>query len=179
MTTDSTTGPALEARLSRLNALPDEEAAAELRRCCGSTVWAAAMAARRPFGGLDDLRATADEVWAALGRQDRLEALAAHPRIGERQPPPAAAATAAWAAREQASTQAASARTLAELADANQAYEERFGHRFIVCATGKSSDELLGILRQRLGNSAKQELEIAAEEQRKITNLRLEKLLQE
>jgi allantoicase len=179
MTTDSTATPRLAARLRWLNALPAGEAAAELLRCCGSTAWAAAMAARRPFGGLDDLRAAADEVWAGLGVDDRLEALAAHPRIGERQPSPAAAATAAWAAGEQASTRAATAETLAALAGANQAYEERFGHRFIVFATGKTSAEMLAILRERLGNSPEQELRIAAEEQRKIANLRLEKLLHE
>jgi OHCU decarboxylase len=179
MTTDSTAEPGLAARLRRLNGLPDAEAAAELLRCCGSTAWASAMAARRPFSGLDALRAAGEETWARLGPEDRLEALAAHPRIGERQPPPAAAATASWAAGEQASTRGAAARTLAALAEANQAYEARFGHRFIVFATGKGSEELLGILRQRLGNDAEQELEIAAEEQRKIINLRLEKLLRE
>jgi allantoicase len=164
-------------RLRHLNALLDEAATAELLRCCGSAAWAREMAAARPFASLAHLRAAGGEVWARLGRDDWLEAFAAHPRIGERLVPPAAAATAGWAAREQSATRQADPETLAALVEGNRAYEDRFGHRYIVFATGRDAEELLAILSRRLDNPPERELEVAAEEQRKITNLRLEKLL--
>jgi allantoicase len=160
-----------DVRLRHLNALLPAAAARELRRACGSGAWAAALAGRRPFAGLAELHAAADEVWAGLGTGDRLEAFAAHPRIGER-------TADRWAAREQAATGSAGAATLAALADANDAYERRFGHRFIVSASGRGGEELLDLLRRRLGNTPERELEIAAEEQRSITRLRLERLLE-
>jgi OHCU decarboxylase len=123
----------------------------------------------RPFQDLDALLAASDRVWWSLGRGDWLEAFAAHPRIGKRGD--------RRSREEQAGALAAGADALAELAEANQIYESRFGHLFIVCATGKGAAELLGILRQRLANDPETELRVAAEEQRKITHLRLEKLL--
>jgi len=153
-----------------LNALAAPQAEAELLACCGSTAWAAGMAQHRPFADADAMAANADQVWAALGQEDWLEAFAAHPRIGER-------AAAGWSAGEQAGVAAADPATLAELAEGNRVYEERFGRTFLICATGQSAAAMLAALRQRLGNDPATELRVAAEEQRKITRLRLEKLL--
>src|SRR5262249_6059007 len=165
------------ADVSALNALPPAEARAAFLRCCGSTPWADAMTARRPFASADGLFATAAEVWAGLGRADWLEAFAAHPRIGDldslRQK---FAATAAWCAGEQAGVAGADEAVLQGLADGNRRYEERFGYIFIVCATGKSAAELLALLTARLADDPATELRVAAAEQAKITRLRLEKL---
>ena len=164
--------------LSRLNSLPAGEAAAELLKCCGSTRWAANVVARRPFAGEEELKRAADEVWWGLGREDWLEAFRSHPKIGERK---AAAEVSEesrrWSEKEQAGTGLAPAGTLDALAAANREYEDRFGYIFIVCATGKSAEEMLAVLRSRLGNDPEDELRVAAEEQRRITRLRIEKLL--
>jgi len=154
--------------LRRFNALPAGEAAARLLPCCGSRAWARRMAEGRPFQGLADLQKESDRIWWSLGGEDWREAFAAHPRIGER--------GSRWSEAEQAGARGADARTLGELIEANRVYETRFGHIFIVCATGKSAAEMLGLLRARLNNDPGTELRVAAEEQRKITHLRLEKL---
>jgi len=154
--------------LGRFNALPADEAAALLSPCCGSRAWARRMAEERPFQGLADLQETSDRIWWSLDGADWWEAFAAHPRIGEK--------GSRWSEAEQAGARGADAQTLGELIEANRVYETRFDHIFIVCATGKSAAEMLGLLRVRLDNDAETELRIAAEEQRKITNLRLEKL---
>lgn len=164
--------------LERLNALSPEEAEADLLQCCGSTSWARRMAQSRPFQGMRDLLETADRIWWDLDRKDWLEAFSRHPKIGE-----SVAAqggtdeTHRWSNEEQAGTRGARQEVLAALAEANRAYQARFSYTFIVCATGKSSEEMLALLRQRLQNDPGTELRIAAEEQRRITHLRLEKLL--
>jgi OHCU decarboxylase len=163
--------------LDQLNALPSEEVAPLLLRCCGSTEWVRRMAARRPFRSVGELGSFADEVWGSLDRPDWLEAFAAHPRIGEREVPAVGAATSDWAEQEQSATRDAAPGTLTRLAAANRLYEEKFGYQFIVCATGKSAAEMLGLLEQRLPNSPELELVAAADEQRKITRLRLHKLI--
>ncbi|HKV13139.1 MAG TPA: 2-oxo-4-hydroxy-4-carboxy-5-ureidoimidazoline decarboxylase, partial [Thermoanaerobaculia bacterium] len=155
--------------LDRLNGLPSADAVAELLRCCGSRVWARRMAESRPFRDLSGMKEAGDRIWRSLGREDWLEAFAAHPRIGEK--------GSRWSEAEQAGARGADAETLAALVAANRVYESRFDHIFIVCATGKSAAEMLELLRGRLDNDPETELRIAAEEQRKITNLRLEKLL--
>lgn len=129
------------------------------------------MVARRPFGSREALLQSAGEIWNSLGKSDWLEAFSHHPRIGE-------SATGA-ASREQSGVAHAANQTLHELADTNKEYERRFGYIYIVCATGKSADEMLSIAKQRLTNDPDTELKIAAEEQRKITRLRLEKLLED
>jgi allantoicase len=166
----------LAAGLRWLDALLDEEAEAALRRCCASSAWAKALASRRPFRRLEVLRAAADEVWWSLGREDWLEAFRAHPRLGERLEK---SDRARWSAAEQSGASAASAEELGALAEANRAYESRFGHVFLVCATGKSAGEMLAICRERLKNDPERELRVAADEQRRITQLRLERLLSE
>ena len=169
--------------IARLNALSSEEAQAELLKCCGSTNWARRMAQQRPFPtGGDAMRRlldSADRVWWDLGREDWLEAFSRHPRIGEKAAAKdASAETRRWSEEEQSGTRSAREQVLAALAKANRAYEQRFGYVFIVCATGKSSEEMLALLQQRLQNDPAAELRMAAEEQRRITHLRLQKLLQ-
>ena len=168
----------MQENLARLNALDAAAAQQELLKCCGSHAWAREMVARRPFVATQELLTAADDVWRSLGAEDWLEAFAAHPKIGGKRAAREQDAQAkAWSEQEQSGARDAASVTLDELAAANRAYEERFGHIFIVCATGKTADEMLGLLRARLPNDAGKELRNAAEEQRKITRLRLEKLL--
>jgi allantoicase len=148
----------------RINTMTDD---AELRRVFGSSEWVRRMMEARP---LDDAFAKADEIWSSLSEADWREAFAAHPRIGEKK-------GGAWSAQEQSGVQSAAEQTLRELADLNRAYEERFGHIYIVCATGKSADEMLRIAVERFGNDPATELKVAAEEQRKIMHLRLMKMV--
>lgn len=164
--------------LATLDAVPAPDAETALLSCCGSRAWARAMALRRPFRTREALLRAADDVWWSLGADDWLEAFRAHPRIGERRAARAQPGEGdAWSAEEQAGTRSAEASLLDTLAEGNRAYEARFGHIYIVCATGRSADELLAVLRSRLGNDPGTELRIAAEEQRKITRIRLEKLI--
>ncbi len=164
--------------LDRLNALPGDEAAAAFLACCGSTRWARELAVRRPFAEVAALLAAADEVWWSLAPDDWDEAFRAHPRIGERKAvPPQSAQAAAWSAQEQSGAATAAGEVAAALAEGNRAYEKRFGRIYIVCATGKTAEEMLAILRARLANDPATELRAAAAEQAKITRLRLEKLL--
>jgi OHCU decarboxylase len=164
--------------LEKINALPACEAEAEFLKCCGSTHWSRAMAEARPFVNQEALFAKADEVSLSLTDEDWLEAFRAHPKIGEKK---AAAAQSPqeknWSAEEQSGVAAASASTVAQIAEGNREYEARFGFIFIVCASGKSSGEMLSILNQRLPNDPATELKVAAQEQQQITRLRLEKLL--
>jgi OHCU decarboxylase len=167
-------------RLADLNALDEGAAADAFLRCCGSSRWAHRMAAARPFASAGAMDTTADTIWRSLERTDWLEAFAAHPRIGAGGAGRAGREdTKVWSQQEQASVAGAEARTKRRLADANRDYEARFGYIFIVCATGKSADEMLALLAVRLRHDADDELRIAAEEQRKITRLRLRKLLEE
>ena len=164
--------------LQRLNELGAEEARAELLRCCGSSRWAAAMIARRPFASPAALLEAADSAWQGLDEAAWREAFAHHPKIGDREALRSRfAATAAWAADEQAGAGAAAEDVLEALAQGNLDYERRFGYIFIVCATGKTAPEMLALLRERLPHSPEEELRIAAGEQAKITRLRLQKLL--
>ena len=155
-----------------LNALSEERARGALGRCCGARHWVDGMLAARPFASDTELLAAAERVWWGLGRADWLEAFAAHPRIGAR-----AEAMTDWARREQAGANGAAEATLAALAQGNRTYEKRFGHLFLICATGRTADEMLGALRARLTNDPATELRVAAEEQAKITRLRLDKLV--
>ncbi len=171
-------GERLSPVLARWNALPEMEAEEEILPCCGSQGWAQALVRMRPFGSAEELSAASDRVWWDLGHEDWEEAFRSHPRIGERKAPSAATKqSAVWSRQEQDGVHAQDALTLAELARRNEEYEARFGRVFLVCATGKSAAEMLGILRSRLGNSAETELREAAEQQRQITQLRLRKWL--
>ncbi|HEV8321978.1 MAG TPA: 2-oxo-4-hydroxy-4-carboxy-5-ureidoimidazoline decarboxylase [Myxococcota bacterium] len=165
--------------LAGLNAALPADAEAAFARCCGARRWAEAMAAARPFRDEADLHARAAAAFDALGRDDWLEAFRAHPRIGDRDALRAKFAdTRAWAEGEQAGALGAADNVVDALADGNRAYEARFGHIFIVCASGLGAAEMLARLRARLDNAPDAELEIAAEEQRRIARLRLDKLLE-
>jgi OHCU decarboxylase len=176
-------------RLQALNDMPQEAAEREFLRCCGSVRWARAMAGARPFASEEAVAESADKIWSGLDLADWQEAFAAHPRIGEKpgeQPGsgvPAAQVVnrggQSWSAQEQAGALLAGDAIRERLAAANRAYDARFGHTFIVCATGRSAEEILAILGQRLTNDPEDEVRIAADEQRKITALRIAKLLHE
>jgi allantoicase len=164
----------LDAGARWLDALPPRQAEEELLACCGARAWAAELARTRPFaaaGRGEELFAAADRVWWALDRDGWLEAFAAHPRIGER------GSGGRWSAAEQARAAQADPATLRALADGNRDYEARFGHVYLVSASGRGAGELLADLRARLGNDPATELRVAAAEQAKITRLRLERLL--
>lgn len=165
--------------LDHLNNAIDAEAADLFLKCCGSRVWAGAMAAARPYGDVASIRAKAVEVWAGLAESDWLEAFAAHPRIGDINSLRAKFSnTKAWASGEQSGVAAADEAILHGLADGNVAYEQKFGFIFIVCATGKSAAEMLALLRARLPNTREQEIANAGAEQLKITLIRINKWLE-
>jgi allantoicase len=129
----------------------------------------------RPYSNLEALVATANDIWWSLDRDDWLEAFRSHPKIGEKKT--AETLSAKWSGQEQAGVNAASTDTTNALAALNRAYEQKFGYIFIICATGKTSAEMLAALRQRIEHDEAEELPIAAGEQSKITELRLKKLL--
>ena len=160
-------------RLEALNAASRDEATAAFLLCCGSTRWAGRMADARAFTSVEAVQSTADAIWSTMGPADWLEAFRAHPRIGER---PDAAGLSAWSREEQAGAGFASAAVRHRMRALNAEYETRFGFVFIVCATGKSADEMLAILEERLGHDRERELAVAAGEQSKITRIRLTKL---
>lgn len=158
-----------------LNGLSEPQAREALSRCCGAARWVEAMLAGRPFRDDRAVYHLAERVWWELGPDDWREAFAQHPRIGER--PQDDAATRDWSRREQAGMDDASHCVRQEIAELNRTYEDRFGHVFLICATGLSGDDMLRALRARLGNDPEDELSIAAGQQAKITRLRLEKLV--
>ncbi len=164
--------------IDELDALTARDAESALRACCGSSRWVSEMVSRRPFGTVDALLGAADEEWSRTGPADWLEAFSHHPRIGQT----AGAATqsaraAAWSAGEQAAATQANSDVYERLSEMNRTYEDRFGHIYIICATGRTADQMLRIAEERLANDPDTELRIAAEEQRKITELRLRKLI--
>lgn len=160
-----------------LNDMGPEEATASLLRLCGSTRWARAVYDRHPFGSAADLHAAAEAAWTGLERNDWLEAFAAHPRIGDVDSlRKKYASTAELCSGEQAGVAGADETVLHDLASGNAEYEKRFGHIFLVFATGKSAAEMLAILRARMTKGPEEEFRIACGEQVKITRLRLEKL---
>jgi 2-oxo-4-hydroxy-4-carboxy-5-ureidoimidazoline decarboxylase len=164
-------------KLGEINALSETAARIAFMNCCGATRWAERMAGRRPFGGEAEMLAIAEEIWRSLGRDDWLEAFAAHPKIGDLEGlRNKFARSAAWCAEEQGGVAGAEEATLRALATRNRRYEAKFGYIFIVCATGKTVAEMLAILEMRLGNGPEEELGIAAAEQEKIMLLRLRKL---
>ncbi|HEX6087045.1 MAG TPA: allantoicase [Thermoanaerobaculia bacterium] len=160
----ATTNGRRAAAVQRVNSLFDTR---ELLKVCASPKWADAMMSARPFASWYAMVAHARGI--ELTDDEWLAAFAAHPRIGDRKP--------GWSSQEQSGTRGASDETLRALADGNRAYEERFGFVYLICATGKSADEMLATLRTRIGNDRKTEIRNAAEEHRKITELRLEKLV--
>lgn len=164
--------------LARWNSMPSEKAVQEVLPCCGSRAWARAMAVRRPIQTEVDLLAACDAIWKDLPVSDWIEAFQGHPRIGDAKAPSAASSqSVAWSRTEQQKVETAGDAVKAALAEGNRAYEQRFGRVFIVCATGKSAQEILEILERRLRNDDQTELLEAAEQQRQIAHLRLKKWL--
>lgn len=164
--------------LEKINTLTPRDAVTLFRQCCGSLRWAQKMQARRPFGDVHELFSVAEEVWNTLTSEDWKEAFFHHPKIGDiKELRKKFAATAQWAEGEQAGVRESSEKVLKALAEGNNLYEAKFGYIFIVCATGKSAEEMLALLNTRLNNVPHEEIGIAAGEQAKITRIRLEKLL--
>jgi OHCU decarboxylase len=161
-----------DVKTGQFNDLSRDAAVKILRECNGSSRWVSAMIERRPFGSRDAVFNAADEIWKSLDPSDWLEAFAHHPRIGEQ-------TKNSVAAREQSGVKTADDDVRAQLAQVNRDYEQRFGYIYIVCATGKGGEEMLAAARNRLNNDPATELRVAAEEQRKITQLRLARLLED
>ena len=147
--------------------------------CCSARRWADVMVALRPYSSVESLSITADEVWSTMEEPDWLEAFAAHPRFGERTASAANSVSNKWSQQEQSSARNAAQQVLEKLSEANRQYEERIGFTYIVCATGKSADEMLSILQRRLMNDRETELREAAEQQRQILQVRIGKWLVE
>ena len=165
--------------LHDLNALSQPRLREELRKCCGSTAWVKMMMTHFPAEDLVDILECAEETWYSCNEDDWKEAFAAHPEIGDlRSLEEKFKSTAGWAANEQSAVQSTSSDTIEALAAGNRQYRDKFGYIFIVCATGKSAEEMLGLLHSRLQNDPAEEIKVAADEQNKITKLRLEKLLE-
>jgi 2-oxo-4-hydroxy-4-carboxy-5-ureidoimidazoline decarboxylase len=156
--------------LDRFNTLATEAAEEALLTCCAAPAWAARVAAARPYVTEADLVVAGVSAFDELGWADLRQALAAHPRIGQR--PAGDGAEAAWSRREQAGVQGA----VRELDEVNEAYERRFGHLFLIFASGKSADEVLMAARGRLRNNEETERTVVRGELRKIVELRLERL---
>jgi len=164
--------------LDAFNGADNDAALASLMSCCASRRWALSVATLRPFKDEETLFTIADFIWTKMQETDWMEAFRAHPRIGERKPAEASAQSKEWSSQEQATVYDSHAETLAELTAGNLRYEKQFGFTYIVCATGKSAEEMLAILKVRLGNDRQSELQEAAEQQRQIMQIRLRRWLQ-
>ncbi|MBM7441040.1 2-oxo-4-hydroxy-4-carboxy-5-ureidoimidazoline decarboxylase [Streptomyces sp. HB132] len=167
MTTSSTPG------LARFNTLAAEEAAAELHEVCASAAWGRTVLARRPYTGKEALFSASDAAVAELSAEDLAEAMAGHPPIGRPKPGDPASA------REQRGMAGASEELKAEMLELNLAYQERFGHVFLICATGATGEQMRDAVKARTGNSPEQEREIVRTELGKINRIRLTRLVQD
>jgi 2-oxo-4-hydroxy-4-carboxy-5-ureidoimidazoline decarboxylase len=163
--------------LARWNTLDTVEAALEALPCNGSRAWAAKLAARRPFEDISDVIAAANGVWLTLDDKDWQEAFDSHPRIGERHAQAATATSLQSSAQEQSGAISADDVAKAALVEGNRRYEAKFGRIFLVRASGRSATDILAILESRMTNDATTELYEAAEQQRQITELRLQRWL--
>lgn len=165
--------------LAHWNTLTIAEAAKEILPCCGSQAWAEKLAAQRPFFTPESLFAASDAVWLALPEADWQQAFDSHPRIGQQHAQAATAQSLSWSSGEQSAAMASQDEAMElALAEGNREYEARFGRIFLVCASGKSTAEILAILRGRMGNTREEELREAVEQQRQITRLRLRRWLE-
>ena len=164
--------------LDTLNTLPKSEALEQFAICCGASKWVEEITAFRPFQHKNELFDLTEKIWFSLNSEDWLEAFSHHPKIGDidllRKK---FQKIKSWSEKEQSGIQEAGENILKDLAESNRLYEENFGYIFIVCATGKSAEEMLALLKVRLENDPEAELLIAAKEQNKITQLRLDNLL--
>jgi 2-oxo-4-hydroxy-4-carboxy-5-ureidoimidazoline decarboxylase len=164
--------------LKELNNLDKSKLKTELSKCCGATKWIEKMEMIFPVHDSKELFDKAEKIWFSCNEKDWMEAFKHHPRIGDiNSLKEKFAATASWAAKEQSGVLETSQRVLDNLARVNKEYEEKFGFIFIVCATGKSAEEMLNMLESRLKNKPGDEIMVAMGEQHKITKIRLQKLL--
>ena len=164
--------------IDALNRLSEEDATAAFTQCCAAQRWVERMVIDRPFESLPEMLEISDRIWEECDVDDYLEAFQGHPRIGDVESlAKKYANTKGWAGGEQKGVEGADRAVLERLAKGNADYEEKFGHIFIVCATGKTAAEMLALLEARIPNDPKTEVMVAAEEQNKITRIRLKKLL--
>ncbi len=162
--------------LDRINTADRDALRATLLDCCDAPPWADAVVGGRPYADVESLVAVADEAARRLSAAEVERAVAAHPRIGERATGPGAGP--AWSQQEQAGV-SGEAELRRALVEANRAYEERFGRVFLICATGRSGDQILAALRERLQNDARTEARVVGDELRQIAVLRLRKVVEE
>ncbi|REE99442.1 2-oxo-4-hydroxy-4-carboxy-5-ureidoimidazoline decarboxylase [Thermomonospora umbrina] len=162
--------------MERLNALPPHDAEQELLTCCGSRAWARSVAAGRPYADAAALKAASDRAFAGLTWPEVREALHHHPRIGDR--PKGVDRESTWSRSEQSGVIDADRRVAHGLHEGNAAYEKRFGHVFLICATGLTAEQMLDALTARLGNDDATERRVVTDELLKITHVRLDKLLE-
>ncbi len=166
-------------RIGEFNSLERKEQFDCLFRCCGSGNWANKLCDKTPFSSIGQLLEISDEIWSESSEADAMEAFSHHPKIGDiTNLEKKFASTKEWAGNEQSGVNSAKKETLQNLAIGNAEYEKKFGFIFIVCATGKSADEMLALLNERLPNDFNTELKIAMSEQNKITHIRLKKLFE-
>jgi len=164
--------------LDALNRLSEAHATAAFTQCCTAQRWVERMVIDRPFESLDEMLEISDRIWEECDVEDYMEAFEGHPRIGDVESlAKKYANTKGWAGGEQKGVEGADRDVIERLAKGNADYEERFGHIFIVCATGKTAAEMLALLEARMDNDPEHELQVAAGEQNRITRIRLKKLL--
>ncbi|MBA4862787.1 2-oxo-4-hydroxy-4-carboxy-5-ureidoimidazoline decarboxylase [Streptomyces sp. PSKA54] len=173
MTSSATTPSPATPGLARFNAVPEAEAAAVLHEVCASSAWGRALLAQRPFASADDLLAASDAAMAGLTVPDLEEAMAGHPPIGRPKPGDPTSS------REQRGMAGASDDLKAEMLELNLAYQDRFGHVFLICATGLTGEQMRDAVKTRIGNSPEQERDIVRTELGKINRIRLTRLLEE
>lgn len=165
--------------IEELNSLSTDKAHEEFFKCCGSTTWVNQLTGKKPFLNIEELIQSSDIIWANCSEQDGIEAFTHHPKIGDlKNLEKKFISTKEWAGGEQSGVNIATHDTLVALAEGNEAYEKKFGYIFIVCATGKTAEEMLALLNARLTNDTATELKIAMSEQNKITHIRLNKLIE-
>ncbi|GHG88175.1 2-oxo-4-hydroxy-4-carboxy-5-ureidoimidazoline decarboxylase [Streptomyces lanatus] len=157
--------------LTRFNALEEHAAHAALHEACASTAWVKRLLAARPYATVGDLYATSDAAMAELTADDLAEAMAGHPPIGRPKPGDPTSA------REQSGMAGASEELKAELLELNLAYQDRFGHVFLICATGRTGEQMRDAVKERIGNSPEQEREIVRTELGKINRIRLARIV--
>jgi OHCU decarboxylase len=164
--------------ISDINKMSDVDLWTELAKCCGSKTWVKLMLENHPYNNMEDFFLKASHLWFSVNTEDCLEAYSHHPQIGDVESlKKKFAFTANWSKNEQAGVNNASLATLSEIKNLNEQYFKKNGFIFLICASGKSADEMLSFLKERINNSRDKELEIAAQEQNKIIKIRLEKFL--
>ena len=164
--------------LRQLNHMPPHFLRDELQRCCGAKKWVNTLIAQHPYASEEVLHEISDKAWARCDEADFKEAFLHHPKIGDIESiKKKFASTSHWSSGEQSGVEEADMGVLEDLAQMNDRYEAKFGFIFIVCATGKSASEMLAMVKERINNEAHKEIHIAAEEQRKIMHIRINKLL--